>query len=81
MGTPGIIAPPANVFRPLDPSFDRSEEELQVNGLRASPAAPDPAENQGCQEKKEAEGQAEEQQQVEFFNAQDLAKKLQGKIV
>ena len=49
--------------RALEPALDRAEHELQVDRLRAPPAAPHPAEQRRDQEHGQHDGQPEQHQQ------------------
>ena len=55
--------------RPLDPALDPAEDALHEHGLRAGEAAPDPTQERGHVEEREAEPGQQEEHQVEVLVA------------
>jgi hypothetical protein len=73
--SPEPIATDFYLHRPGQPFGD-----IVQGCLRTGPAAPDPPENQGDQEKAENQSQANEQHQIEFFYPQDLTEKIEAQF-
>ncbi len=76
----GFVQGAAGGGVPLDPSFNLSEQDIEENGLRASPTAPNSPEQRGDDDEGETETGHQKERQPKILRGEGPPEKMKSEV-